>query len=132
MANLYDIIHGAAGLCQQYRSAYSLQQIPEEPLTVCDTYIASITFCSLIVFTFMITTWIAWKVQIEKKSKVQHVKKVKIIKYLQNSESKEAARFIRIEQHGSVNEKVVLDVNCDLEMNKVVNGDDCKQDGSIC
>ncbi|CAG8504277.1 17317_t:CDS:2 [Dentiscutata erythropus] len=44
MANLYDIFHGAVGLCQQYRSAYSLEQIPDEPLIVCDTYIASITF----------------------------------------------------------------------------------------
>ncbi|CAG8554556.1 10714_t:CDS:2, partial [Dentiscutata heterogama] len=80
MANLYDIFHGAVGLCQQYRSAYSLQQIPK------------------------------------------------------------AARFIRIE-HDNVNEKVVVeiekkdfDINLGLEINndKEVNSDDCKQNESIC
>ncbi|CAG8657406.1 8283_t:CDS:2 [Gigaspora margarita] len=44
MANLYDIFHGAVGLCQQYGSAYSLQQIPNEPLTVCGTYIEAARF----------------------------------------------------------------------------------------
>ncbi|CAG8768024.1 14958_t:CDS:1, partial [Racocetra persica] len=43
------------------------------------------------------------------------------------------ARFIRVEQHGSVNEKVVLDVNCDLGIIKEeVNSDDCKKNESIC
>ncbi|KAF0539382.1 hypothetical protein F8M41_007162 [Gigaspora margarita] len=149
MANLYDIFHGAVGLCQQYGSAYSLQQIPNEPLTVCGTYIGSIIFSSLIVFTYMITIWITWKVKKEKKkkSKIKQVKKVKIIKYLQNSESKEAARFVRVEQHDG-NEKVVefkgvveveigkndFDNNLDLEKNndKEINNDDCKTNESIC
>ena len=102
MANLDDVLKGQTSSCANIRTFFSPQPtIPQEPLIACNTYIASLVFGWLNTLTFILSAFISWKIQIEKRSKIQQTRKVKVIKYHggNNKSEMKRATFIRVESH---------------------------------
>src|SRR5438105_3234038 len=91
----------------------STDNIPQEMFTSFNSYIASIVVSSLNVILFTVTTFLAYKVNIEK-TKIDTLQfrqqtkthNIKVIKYFQNSEQKRVT-FIRNNDEG-VKEKVIM------------------------
>src|SRR5581483_2838814 len=106
MANLDDIFKNEFSSCADIHTFFSSQpMIPQEPLIACNTYVASLIFCWLITLTFILSTFISWKLQFEKPAKIQQTRKIKVMKYHDENNKSEMKRatFIRVESHDENN-----------------------------
>ena len=118
MANLDDVFEDQFSSCANIRSFFSSKPIiPREPLTACNTYIASLIFCWLNTLTFILSTFISWKIRIEKRAKIQQTRKVKVIKFRDGNNKSETKRatFIRVESRDENEEfiKGVVEIKID-------------------
>src|SRR3954447_18248829 len=110
MTNLNDVFKGQLSNCAEIGTFFSHQPMPPpEPLLACDTYTASLVFCWLNTLTFVLSTYISWKIRIEKCAKVQQTTKVKVMRYHDGSNKSEMKRatFIRIESHDESNKEFI-------------------------
>ncbi|RIA83884.1 hypothetical protein C1645_809027 [Glomus cerebriforme] len=121
MTNLDDIFKNEFSSCANIRTFFSSQpMIPQEPLIACNTYIASLVFCWLITLTFILSTFISWKIRTEKPVKIQKTRKIKVMKYHDGNNKSEIKRatFIRVESRDESNNefnKGVVEIKMDNE-----------------
>ncbi|CAI2167377.1 186_t:CDS:2 [Funneliformis geosporum] len=118
MANLDDVFKGQFSNCANIHSFFSEKIIiPQEPFTACNTYIASLIYCWLNTLSFVLSTFISWKIRIEKSAKIQQTRRVKVIKLINDSDNSEMrqATFIRVESHNENREYIngVVEIQID-------------------
>jgi hypothetical protein len=113
ITNLDDIFKNEFSDCANIYSFFSTQpMIPQEPLLACNTYLASLIFCWLITLTFILSTFISWKIRFEKPAKIQPTRKIKVMKYYDGNNKSEMkkATFIRVESHDENNKELTKGV----------------------
>ncbi|CAG8475460.1 4995_t:CDS:2 [Funneliformis caledonium] len=118
MANFDDIFKGQFTSCANIHSFFSEKSItPQEPLTACNTYIASLIFCWLNTLSFALSTFISWKIRIEKRAKIQQTRRVKVMKFHGGGDKSDMKRatFIRVESRDENKEfiKGVVEIKID-------------------